>query len=344
MIKTGRGIAGCIYSLTVMNAPNPCSACVIMREDGSVNVQTGACDIGQGSNTVLGMMVAETFTIPFENVTIFSADTAATPYDFGTLSSRLTYTGGRAVLAACEQVKDVLKDSAAKQLQTRADRLFFQNGMIMDKYDSNKVLPVSAAAAIAQFVHRKLPMGMGEFYPFNIPVDDKGHGEPSDSYYYHATVAEVEVDTETGVVEVKKLYAAVDCGKAINPLMVEGQIEGGAMQGLGWILREDMYPYGTGAEAEPDEFNPDFRPLGLSDYAPATTMDTPEIISAFVESHDGDGPYGAKAAGEICANTAAPAIANAIHDAVKIWIMDLPATPEKVLRLIQERDREGGTK
>ena len=342
MKKRGKGIAGCMYSLTVMNAPNPCSAYVQMREDGSVNVQTGACDIGQGSNTALGMMVAEALSVPFEKVNVYSADTAATPYDFGTLSSRVTYTGGRAVLAACDQVRDILFQAAAGELHTRVDRLYLEEGMIKDKYDSHKQLPVAAAAAISQFVRRKLPMGMGEFYPFNIPVDSDGHGEPSDSYYYHATVAEVEVGTETGEVEVKKLYTAVDCGKAINPLIVEGQVEGGAVQAMGWALREDMYPYATGSEAESEDFNPDFRPLNLSDYAIATTLDVPEIVGDYVETHEGEGPYGAKAAGEICANTAAPAIVNAIHDAVGIWITDLPATPDKVLRMLQEQERETG--
>lgn len=341
MIRKGRGVAVCMYSLTVMNAPNPCSAYVVMREDGSVNVQIGAVDIGQGSNTAIAMMVAEYMSVPIEKVNVYSADTSATPYDFGTLSSRLTYTGGRAVLAACEQVMGVLREAAARQLSTRPDRLNVEGGFFKDKYDNHKLLPVAAAAAISQFAHRKLPMGMGEYYPYNVPVNAEGQGEPADSFYYHATVADVEVDTETGIVEVKKLYTAVDCGKAINPGIVEGQVEGGAMQAVGWALREDMYPYGTGSSGEYEEFNPDFRPLNLSDYAVATSMDIPEINAAYVETHEGEGPFGAKAAGEICANTAAPAIINAIHDAVGVWVTDLPATPDKVLKLIREQ-REGG--
>ena len=338
----GKGIAGCMYSLTVMNAPNPCSAYVQMREDGSVSVQTGACDIGQGSNTALGMMVAEALSVPFEKVNIYSADTAATPYDFGTLSSRVTYTGGRAVLAACDQVKDILFQAAAGELHPPTTPLNLKTGLIRHTYDPDRPLPVPPAAAISQFVRRKLPMGMGEFYPFNIPVDADGHGEPSDSYYYHATVAEVEVDTDTGEVTVQKLYTAVDCGKAINPLIVEGQVEGGTIQAMGWALREDMYPYATGSECESPEFNPNFRPLNLSDYAIATTLDVPESVGAYVETLEGEGPYGAKAAGEICANTAAPAIVNAIHNAVGIWVTDLPATPDKVLRLLKEQGNQPG--
>jgi len=341
MIMDGRGLAACIYSLSVMNAPNPCSAYVMMREDGSVNVQIGTVDIGQGSDTAIAMMVAEYMTVPFEMVNVYSADTSATPYDFGTLSSRLTFTGGRAVLAACEQVMDVLKEAAAKQLSTRKDRLYAEGGFLKDKYDPDKMLPIAAAAAISQFVHRKLPMGIGEFYPFNIPVDSEGQGEPAEAFYYHATVAEIAVDTETGIVDVKKLYAAVDCGKAINPGVVEGQIAGGAVQAVGWALCEDMYPYGTGNAGESKYFNPDFRPLNLSDYPIATCMDVPEIKASYVETFDGEGPFGAKAAGEICANTAAPAIVNAIHDAIGVWATELPVTPEKILLLLAEKQKGG---
>jgi len=308
-----------------------------MRQDGSVNVQIGFRDIGQGFDTTVAMIVAEALGIPVETVYVYSGDTSVTPYDFGTLSSRGTFAGGRAVLDACDQIKTLLCNAAAYELKTRADRLSLVDGMVVDKYDQLKKLPIADAARISQNVLNRLPMGMGQFYPFNVPVAGDGIGEPSDSYYYHATVAEVEVDTETGVVEVKKLYAAVDCGKAINPMAVEGQVEGGAMQGLGLALREDMYPYGTGADGESEEFDPGFRPLSLTDYPIVTSMDTPEIISAFVEAQDGEGPFGAKAAGEICANTAAPAIINAIHDAVGIWITDLPATPDKVLRQMRNR-------
>jgi len=339
MIKTGKGIAGCMYSLTVPNGPNPCAAHVQMREDGSVNIQTGACDIGQGSNTALCMMAAEFLGVPVENVSIYQADTAATPYDFGTLSSRLTYAGGRAVLAACEQVRDVLFECAAKELHTRENRLFVEDGFIIDRYDRNKRLPIPAAAAISQFGHRKLPMGAAHFYPFNVPINSEGQGEPSDALYYHATAAEVEVDTDTGVVTVKKLYAAVDCGFAINPLAISGQQEGGALQGMGFGLVEEMYPYSAGAEGLNPEFNADYRTLNYSDYAIATTLDAPGVLKgSFIETDEPEGPFGAKAAGEICQNSTAPAIINAIHDAVGIWIMDLPATPEKILRLLKAKE------
>ena len=342
MKKFGRGIASCMYSLTVMNAPNPCSAHVQMRDDGSVNIQTGATDIGQGSNTILCMMAAEFFTIPVEQVSIVSADSSATPFDFGTLSSRVTYTGGRAVLKACEMVRDVLFEAAAFQLHTKKDRLHFEDGFVVDNYEPHRRLPVAACAGIATYVLRKLPIGIGEFYPFNVPVDSNGQGHPADAYYYHSTVAEVEVDTETGIVDVKKMYAAVDCGTALNPSAVIGQNEGGALQAYGWALGEDVYPYMTGVDGVGDEFSTRFKPNDMSNYPLPTTLDAPEIVAAYVDNFEPEGPYGAKAAGEICANSGAPAIINAIHDAVGIWIVDLPATPEKVLRLIRKKESQEG--
>lgn len=340
MKKYGRGIAGCMYSLTVMNAPNPCSAHVQMREDGSVNIQTGATDIGQGSNTVLSMMVAEFFTIPVEQVSIVSGDSSATPYDFGTLSSRVTFTAGRAILKACEMVREVLYEAAAFQLHSKTDRLYIEDGFVIDKYDPGRRLPVAACAGIATFVLRKLPIGIGEFYPFNVPVDANGQGIPADTYYYHSTVAEVEVDTETGIVDVKKMYAAVDCGKALNPDAVIGQNEGGALQAYGWAIGEDAYPYLTSVEGASPDFTSNMKPNDMSNYPIPTTMDAPEIEAAFIDNIEPEGPYGAKAAGEICANSGAPAIVNAIHDAVGIWVQDLPATPDKVLRLLKEKEMQ----
>jgi CO/xanthine dehydrogenase Mo-binding subunit len=162
-------------------------------------------------------------------------------------------------------------------------------------------------------------------------------GDSIAAFYYHATVAEVEVDTETGVAEVTKLYAAVDCGKAINPMAVEGQVHGGALQAVGWALREDGHPGLTDASGPPENYNPDFMPVDLESYAIATSMDLPEMHGAYVEVHDPEGPFGAKAAGEICANSGAPAIFNAIHDAVGIRLLDMPASPEKILWALQQQ-------
>lgn len=337
MKRKGRGIGSCFYSLSVPNAPNPCGADVIMRDDGSINVSMGTVDIGQGSQTVIAAMVAEYFTIPIEQIRVYVADTANTNYDFGTLASRLTFTAGRAVLDACEKLMAILKDAAAKQLHTIPGRLYVEDGFIKDKYDPHKMLPVAAAAAISQFVFRVLPQAQGSYYPVNIPIDENGQGEPSVSYNYHVSVADVEVDDETGVVTVENIWSVVDCGTAINPNAVEGQCDGGTLMGIGGALRETMYPYLMGSEGPTEDFNPDIRPRNLSDYPIGTTLDAKNIHSYFVESPDPEGPYGAKAAGEVCTNTAGPAIIDAIHQAVGVWITDLPATPERVLAAILEK-------
>ena len=337
MKKKGRGIGSCIYSLTVPNAPNPCGADVIMRDDGSINVSLGIVDIGQGAQTTLAMMVSEYFTIPIEQIRVYVADTANTNYDFGTLSSRLTFTGGRAVLDACDKLMAILKDAAAKQLKTIPERLYAEGGFLKDKYDNHKMLPIPAAAAISQYVFRVLPQAQGSYYPVNVPIDENGQGEPSVSYNYHVTVADVEVDDETGVVTIEHIYSVVDCGKAINPTAVVGQCDGGTLMGVGGALGETMYPYLMGNDGPTADFQPDIRPRNLSDYPLNTTLDVKDINSYYVESIDPEGPYGAKATGEICTNTTAPAIIDAIHQAVGVWITELPATPDKVLAAILEK-------
>lgn len=333
----GKGVAGCIYSSTVPGFPNPCAVNMQMREDGTVVVQTGACDIGQGSTTVLTQMTAEALAIPYEQVTVYTADTGVTPYDFGTVSSRLTFVGGNAVIKAAAQVRDVLFQAASANLGVPIDNLILEAGMVRDKYDPERAMPIGGAARFAQFALKKLAIGSAYYYPKSSAPDENMQGEPIASFYYHATVAEVEVDTETGVVEVAKLYAAVDCGKAINPMFVEGQVDGGAIQAIGWALREDSHPGLTSADGPPANFNPDFMPIDLESYALATSMDMPEMHGTYVEVPEPEGPFGAKAAGEIVANTAAPAVFNAIYDAVGVRLFDMPASPEKVLKALQDK-------
>ena len=150
--------------------------------------------------------------------------------------------------------------------------------------------------------------------------------------------AEVEVDIETGVAEVTKLYAAVDCGKAINPAAVEGQVHGGALQAVGWALREDGHPGLTDASGPPENYNPDFMPRGSGELCHRHLHGHArrDACGTYVEVPDPEGPFGAKAAGEICANSGAPAVFNAIYDAVGVRLFDMPATPEKILWALRE--------
>lgn len=335
-VKHGRGMAGTFYSATVPGAPNPYSINMQMREDGSVVVQAGGCDIGQGSTTVIATITAEALGVTVDQVTVHQADTGTSPYDFGTVSSRQTFAGGNAALAAAAQIRAVLLDTASKKLNVPIDRLALKPGVIADtEPGTNTFISIPEAAALSHFAFRQLPTGSATYFPKNSPPGRGLQGEPIASFFYVASAADVDVDTETGVVAVKDLYSVVDCGKAISPLLVEGQVEGGAMQALGWALREDAYP-GLSPVNRPSEFNPDFEPKDLSNYPIATSLDMPNIHAAYVEVPERNGPFGAKACGEITAITPTPAILNAIDDAVGVRVFDLPASPEKVLRQLQE--------
>ena len=335
--KKGKGIAGAFYSLTPPGFPNPCAVNLQMREDGSAVLQIGIVEIGQGANTVMTQMAAEALSIPYENVTVHTNDTGTTPYDFGTVSSRGTFVAGNAIIRASLQVKEVLYEAAATILKGYADNFYLSKGFVCDKYDVDKRIPIGDAARFAHFVLKKLPIGTAFFYPKSTAADENSQGEPIAAFYYHATVAEVEVDTETGVAEVTDLYAVVDCGQAINPLLVEAQVEGGAIQAVGWALREDAQPGLTCASGPSETYNPDFMPVDLESYAVATSMDIPTMHPGYVEVFEPEGPYGAKPAGEISANSGAPAVFSAIYDAVGVRLFDMPATPEKILKALQDK-------
>lgn len=336
-MKRGKGIAGAIYSLTPPGFPNPCAVNLQMREDGSAVLQIGVVEIGQGANTVLTQMAAEALSIPYEKVTVHTNDTGTVPYDFGTVSSRGTFVGGNAILRAAAQVKEVLYEAASVALKVHHENLYLAEGFVCDKYDPERRMPIGEAARFAHFALKKLPIGTAYYFPKSFAADENSQGEPVASFYYHATMAEVEVDTETGVAEVKDLYAVVDCGQAINPLLVEAQVEGGAIQAVGWALREDAQPGLTCASGPSDAYNPDFMPCDMESYAVATSMDLPEMHPGYVEVFEPEGPFGAKPAGEISANSGAPAVFSAIYNAVGVRLFDMPASPEKILRALQEK-------
>ncbi|MCL5734985.1 MAG: molybdopterin-dependent oxidoreductase [Actinobacteria bacterium] len=336
-MKRGKGIAGALYSMTPPGFPNPCAVNMQMREDGSVVVQIGITEMGQGSQTVLTQMTAEALAVPFDQVTVYPADTGMTPYDFGTVSSRGTFVGGNALLKAAAQVKDVLFDAASAKLGVSKEDLTLEAGFVRDIHDPERRMAIGEAARFAHFALKKLAMGSAYYYPKSSAAGENMQGEVIAAFYYHATVAEVEVDTETGLAEVTKLYAVVDCGKAVNPSLVEGQVQGGALQAVGWALREDGHPGLIDSNGPPQNYNPEFMPVDLETYAIATSMDMPEIHAGYVEVHDPEGPFGAKAAGEISANSGAPAVFNAIYDAVGIRLVDMPATPEKILWALQHK-------
>ena len=265
--------------------------------------------------------------MPLEKVNVTTVDSDTSPLDTGTFASRVTHQTGNATILAAREARQVLFEVAAGQLGVAADQLEAKDDKIVVRDFPEQAIPIADVAGQAIWSERKIIAGRGSFGWAVVQADpDTGQGEMLHTMAYGATVAEVEVDTETGWVKVLKLASAYDCGKAINPMLVEGQIDGGTAGGLGSALMEELHPYYPTL---------DHHPTGFFSYMIPTAKDLPELDAVVVEMGSRTGPYGAKGIGEMTANTQAPAIINAIHDAVGVWITDLPATPEKVLRALE---------
>lgn len=333
MKRRGRGIACMWYPIGFTVAANPSAAVVKVNEDGTATLLTGTVETGQGSLTVLGQIAAEELGIATDDVHVVSADTDATPMDTGAIASRTTYVSGNAVRLAAAQAKGVLFEVAAAMLGVNADQLEARDRKIQVKAYPQRSLPIGAVAHQAQVVRGEPPLGSGSWNPPTVPMDpETGQGKPFNTYVYATQIAEVDVDDETGEVEVLRVVAAHDCGTAINPMLVEGQVQGGISMGVGYALQEEMLFDAAGRQVNPN----------LTNYIMPTSLDMPEIEVDIVESYDPTGPFGAKGVGEPTLVPTAAAIMNAIHDAVGVRITSLPATSEKVLAAIkaQRRARE----
>ncbi|HHV79604.1 MAG TPA: molybdopterin-dependent oxidoreductase [Firmicutes bacterium] len=330
MKKRGRGMACMYYPLGFTSYPNPSAAFAKYNPDGSATVLTGAQDIGQGSGTVLAQIAADTLGIPYDRISLIYGDTQAVPMDAGSVASRVTYIAGNAVKKACEQAKSILLDVAADMLGVLPHGLDVADGWVYLKDFPEKRVAIADVAKTAEVGRGRPAQGHGTYNPATTLLDkETGHGKPYEAFVYAAQVAEVEVDTETGEVEVLKIYAVHDCGKAINPMMVEGQIEGGIAMGIGYGLTENL------VIEKGHVLNPQ-----LANYIVPTALDVPPIESAIVEIPEPKGPFGAKGIGEPSLLPTAPAILNAIYDAVGVRIRDLPATPEKILAELEKLEKE----
>ncbi len=330
--KRGKGISAVWYSTGMSGGGDPSQVVVKMRPDGSVDVLIGSVDIGQGARTVIRQIAAQELGVPLEKVNVTAVDSDTSPLDTGTFASRVTHQTGNATIQAAREARQVLFEVAAGQLGVTVEQLEAKDDKIVVRDFPEQAIPIADVASQATWNDRRIIAGRGAFgWPVAQVDPETGEGEPLHNMAYGATVAEVEVDTETGWVKVLKLASAYDCGKAINPMLVEGQIDGGAAGGLGSALMEELHPYYPTL---------DHYPTGFFSYMIPTAKDLPELEAVVVEMGSRTGPYGAKGIGEMTANTQAPAIINAIHDAVGIWITDLPATPEKVLRAL-EANRAG---
>jgi len=321
-----------------------CGATVKVDDFGHVSLVTGSTEIGQGSETVLAQIVAEVLGVNVEDITVLNSDTDVKPWDVGVHASRTTFIAGNAAHIAALEARRQIFETAAEMLQVNADMLVARDGKVMvDGSKGAGQSPVSRRSAgvqslelgkIARARHFReggtVILGEGWYDPPTKLVDkDTYKGNISAAYGFGAQMAEVEVDTETGKVRVLRLVCANDVGRAINPMAVEGQIEGGAQMGLGYALTEEVIVQ------EGRVLNPDFL-----DYRLFTSADMPEIEAIIIETDDPQGPYGAKGVGEMGGTPTAAAIANAVYDAVGVRLTTLPMTPERVLKALDERVRE----
>jgi carbon-monoxide dehydrogenase large subunit len=315
----GKGIA-CTCKNT--KTPSGSAAYVTLNQDGTVNVITSAVEIGQGASTIMAQIAAHELGIPLQKVSVSAPDTDSTPYDASTTSSRTTFHVGNAVRAAAQDVKEQLVAMAAVLLKVRPEDLEVCDGKVRVRDAPDRAL--SYQDVLKQcFGAGGSVLGRGFYYP---PAQE-GSGmwsAPSVFWMYGAQGVEVEVDRDTGQVRVLKLVAAHDVGRAINPATCSGQIEGGAVHGVGVSLFEEL------VVRDGRVMNPN-----LHDYKVPTAMDVPELVPIIVEAPHEHGPYGAKGVGEPVISPTAPAIANAVEDAVGVRIQELPLTPERVLRALQ---------
>ena len=300
-----------------------------LLEDGSVILSQGLVEMGQGLYTVLAQIAAEALGVFLEDVRVIAPDTNKAPESGATVASRSTTVGGMAILDAAKQIREPLFKSASEILAVPPERLEAKDRLIYDRDDTNRCIELKEAAQRSWRTGRRM-MGQGWWNP-PVPSFDleTGQGSPNFVYSYSAQMAEVEVDLKTGEVKVIQMVSAYDVGKAINPTTLEGQIEGGIAMGLGYALMEEIVVKDGMIQN-----------LTLQNYSIPTVLDMPEMVPIYVEHPNRYGPYGAKGIAEMANIPVAPAITNAVANAIGARIYDLPANPERVYITLRQRFEE----
>jgi len=309
-----------------------------LDRSGVVTVSCGQIDIGQGSNSMLVTVVSEALGCRPEQISLVSADTDLTPIDLGSYSSRVTFMAGNAAISAATQLRNLLIGAASAELDLPAEELVLRRGTLTRRDGLGAPLSFPELVKLAESRNGALT-ATGSYKPPRLAGPFKGSGVgPSPAYSYTAAVAEVDVDPETGWVTVERIWLAHDIGRALNPVLVQGQVEGSIYMALGEVLMEEQ------------EFRGDRGPrvLGVHrvpsmlEYKSPTTFEMPEIHTFLVETIDPEGPFGAKEVGQGPLLPVIPAVANAVYDAVGVRIDETPITPEKVLRALEAANRRFG--
>ena len=327
----GTGMAAVNYPTGMNLGGDPSQALIHATTTGTFVISLSSTDLGQGLKTVLAQIGADALGVPVDNVMIDTADSDTGPHCMGTFASRATHRVGNAIIMAAQEARQVMLDVAADELEVSPEDLETdgQGNVHVVGAPSRSIDLVSLALA-AHFKYAKTISGRGMFMKPKSEVDpETGAMDPDSTEAYACTVVEVEVDTETGAVKVLSIKSAYEIGRQVNPALVEGQITGGSVMGMSHALMETTAPYYPAVDHSPGNF---------SDYIIPGPADVPEIESVVLEYPSSNGPFGVKGVGEMTANSPIPAIVNAIYNAVGVRITELPVTPEKVLRGIEEKN------
>jgi len=297
----------------------PHSEVQIKVDRGGVTAFCGAMDIGQGSDSVLAAVVAEELGLQPKDVRLVTADTDTTPIDLGSYSSRVTFMAGNAALEAARKMRALLVEAAAAKMERPVDEVTVGDGRVGD-------FTFEEASILAEARFGTLTTS-GSYTPPKIAGPYKGSGVgPSPAYSYSACVVDLDADSRTGLLHINKVWIAHDVGRAINPLLVEGQVEGSVYMGLGEALMEEQ-TFRKGLHKWPS----------MLEYKSPTFLDTPEVETFIVETNDPEGPYGAKEAGQGPLLPVIPAVSAAVFDALGIWIDEVPVTPEKIVEALRRK-------
>lgn len=331
-ILHGTGLSGTAYlGGARQRGHQSCGAVVRLCEDGSVDYLTGATDCGQGSDTVLVQIVAEELGLRVEDVDIKRVDTAMTPCDAGSYGSRVTVLAGEAAQKAARDVRNQLAEIAAEKWGTDAGEIVFKNGQVYVEGSPDLSIPFQKLAQIACYSGSgAVIIGKGHSaYGIEVLDFDRGEGNSGTSYSFTSQLSEVDVDKETGFVRCTDMIIAHDCGRPLNPINVEAQNQGAAIQGLGQTLYEEFKMY-KGKTQNPN----------LVDYKMPLSQDIPDIKVIDIITNDPSGPYGAKEASEGAIVSAPPSVVSAIHHATGIWFKEQPITPEKIVMALRKKESE----
>jgi CO/xanthine dehydrogenase Mo-binding subunit len=328
-IKRGQGIAAVNYPTGMNLGGDPTQALIHCTPTGSFIISLSSVDLGQGIKTVGAQIAAESLGVPVDLVRVDLGDTDTGPHCMGTFASRLTHRAGNAIIMAAREARNVMLEVAAEELEVAPEDLETDGlGNVRVMGAPQRSISVMDVALAAHFKQGRTISGRGIYMkPKSTPDPETGEMDPDSGHAHACTVAEVEVDTETGVVRVTRLVSSYEVGRAINPAMVQQQIFGGAFMGMAHALYETTAPY------YPD---PENAPKDWSEYILPGWGELVEMDSIILQRPLESGPCGAKGVGEMTANSPIAAIVNAVADAIGVRITSVPITPEKVLRALDE--------